>query len=130
LVSIRYLERVCPAEDADVAKFLIEMADIFNEGIERWIYIQNTELSKMVGVDSYYVRITPSDVASTNSPAKDFVPIKNRSSGNILAPATRIISVDASALVSAKLRKKTYDFCRKITWENVGKEYNLFSVRF
>ena len=36
---------------ADVAKFLREMADIWNEGIERWTYIQDTELSRAVGVD-------------------------------------------------------------------------------
>ena len=39
------------AKDADVAKFLREMADIWNEGIERWTYIQDTELSRAVGVD-------------------------------------------------------------------------------
>jgi len=92
------------AEDADVAKFLREMADIWNEGIERWTYIQDTELSRKVGVDGYYVRITPPDVASANSPAKGFVPIKNRPPGTILAPATRIISMDALALVRFGLR--------------------------
>jgi len=87
-----------------VAKFLREMADIWNEGIERWTYIQDTELSRAVGVDGYYVRIAPPDVASANSPARGFVPIKNRPPGTILAPATKIISVDALALVRFGLR--------------------------
>jgi len=91
-------------KDADVAKFLREMADIWNEGIERWTYIQDTELSRAVGVDGYYVRIAPPDVASANSPARGFVPIKNRPPGTILAPATKIISVDALALVRFGLR--------------------------
>ena len=50
------------------------------------------------------MRITPPDVASANSPAKGFVPIKNRPPGTILAPATRTISVDALALVRFGLR--------------------------
>ena len=87
-----------------MAKFLREMADIWNEGIERWTYIQDTELSRAVGVDGYYVRIAPPDVASANSPARGFVPIKNRPPGTILAPATKIISVDALALVRFGLR--------------------------
>jgi glucoamylase len=91
-------------KDADVAKFLREMADIWNEGIERWTYIQDTELSRAVGVDGYYVRIAPPDIASANSPARGFVPIKNRPPGTILAPATKIISVDALALVRFGLR--------------------------
>src|SRR5664280_2147996 len=63
------------AKDADVAKFLREMADIWNEGIERWTYIQDTELSRKVGVDGYYVRIAPPDYASASSPTKGFVPL-------------------------------------------------------
>ncbi len=92
------------AGNADVAKFLSETADIWNEGIERWTYTQDTELSRKVGVDGYYVRITPPDVASANSPAKGFVPIKNRPPGTILAPAARIVSMDALALVRFGLR--------------------------
>jgi glucoamylase len=41
------------AGDADVAKFLKETADIWNEGIERWTYVQDTKLSRKVGVDGY-----------------------------------------------------------------------------
>ena len=57
-----------------------------------------------MGVDGYYVRITPPDVASANSPAKGFVPIKNRPPGTILASAARIVSMDALALVRFGLR--------------------------
>jgi glucoamylase len=85
------------------AEFLREVADTWNDNIERWTYAVNSDLARQVGVDGYYVRITPPDGDGAASPLQGFVPIKNRPvSSN--APAVEIVSPDALALVRFGLR--------------------------
>lgn len=87
------------------ARYLTETADIWNAAIERWTYVSDTALAREVGVDGYYVRIAPPETAcAAASPAEGFVPIKNRPPGESSAPAERIISPDALALVRFGLR--------------------------
>ncbi len=87
------------------AQYLRETADCWNDQIERWTYVDNTELSRAVGVTGYYVRITPSDTADAASPKNGFVPIKNKPAGdNANLPALQIVSPDALALVRFGLR--------------------------
>ena len=57
-----------------------------------------------IGVDGYYVRIAPPEVADSASPAGGFVPIKNRPPGQSLELSSQIISPDALALVRFGLR--------------------------
>ena len=90
--------------EPDKARFLRETADAWNASIERWIYVSGTDLAKQVGVDGYYVRIAPPDMAETASPSAGFVPIKNRPPGSSLEPADYIVSPDALALVRFGLR--------------------------
>ncbi|HEX9078587.1 MAG TPA: glycoside hydrolase family 15 protein, partial [Desulfuromonadaceae bacterium] len=63
-----------------------------------------TGLARQVGVEGYYVRIAPPESADAPSPATGFVPIKNRPSGEGMAPAAQIVSPDALALVRFGLR--------------------------
>ena len=84
--------------------YLRETADAWNASIERWIYVSGTDLAKQTGVDGYYVRIAPPDVADTASPVSGYVPIKNRPPGSSLKPASYIVSPDALALVRFGLR--------------------------
>jgi glucoamylase len=88
-----------------LAEYLRETADVWNENIERWIYVTNTSIARQVGVDGYYVRIAPPDIASAKSPAEGYVPIKNRPPGQSSAPARQIVSPDALALVRLGLRQ-------------------------
>ena len=89
--------------EPEPAGFLREMADTWNENIERWTYAVNTDISKHVGVEGYYVRITPPDGDGVASPLQGFVAIKNRAtSPDTLAVA--IVSPDALALVRFGLR--------------------------
>jgi glucoamylase len=92
------------AGDAQLAHFLRETADIWNGQIERWTYVTDTDLAKRVGVDGYYVRITPLEVCDAASPASGFVTIKNRPPDQSAAPAAQIVSPDALALVRFGLR--------------------------
>lgn len=87
-----------------VARYLRETADAWNACIERWTYASGTPLAKQVGVEGYYVRITPVETADAASPLSGFVPIKNRPPGWKEAPATEIVSPDALALVRFGLR--------------------------
>jgi glucoamylase len=86
------------------AEFLRQMADTWNENIERWTYATNTDLARQIGVEGYYIRIAPDDGDGAASPLQGFVPIKNRvMSAN--APAVEIVSPDALALVRFGLRR-------------------------
>ena len=86
------------------AEFLRQVADTWNENIERWTYATNTDLARQIGVEGYYVRVAPDDGDGAASPLGGFVPIKNRPIGAGEARATEIVSPDALALVRFGLR--------------------------
>jgi len=90
--------------DAAIEGYLRETADAWNASIERWTYVEDTDLARRVGVDGYYVRIAPAEVADTASPLQGFVPIKNRPPGSSYSPAGHVISPDALAYVRFGLR--------------------------
>ncbi len=86
------------------AEFLRQMADTWNDNIERWTYAVNSDLARQVGVEGYYVRISPPDEDGAASPLQGFVPIKNHALSTSNAPAIEIVSPDALALVRFGLR--------------------------
>jgi glucoamylase len=92
------------AGEADVAQYLRETADTWNDFIESWIYVLDTDLARQHGVAGYYVRIAPMEVSDASSPAGGFVPIKNRPPSESSEPCTSIVSPDALALVRFGLR--------------------------
>jgi glucoamylase len=87
-----------------VAAFLRETADFWNDSIERWTYVTGTDWAQRVGVEGYYVRIAPPEIADAASPMQGFVPIKNRPPGQSSEPAIHLVSPDALALVRFGLR--------------------------
>jgi glucoamylase len=92
------------AGEPDIARYCRETADTWNDHIERWTYVTGTELAKKEGVEGYYVRIAPTEVADAASPVDGFVPIKNRPPDQSSAPLSHIVSPDALALVRFGLR--------------------------
>ncbi len=86
------------------ASYLRELADIWNENIERWTYSTNGDLSRQIGVDGYYVRIAPPVNDCAASPTEGFVPIKNRGVAENWQQASHVVSPDALALVRFGLR--------------------------
>lgn len=86
--------------DAAVAPYLHDTADSWNAEIERWLYVRDTDIARQVGVEGYYVRVTPPDL----DPDDAFIPIKNRPPGQSSRPAALIVSTDALALVRFGLR--------------------------
>jgi glucoamylase len=87
-----------------IAAYLRETADAWNASIERWTYVTDTGLAGRFGVEGYYVRIAPPEVAEAASPVAGFVPIKNRPPGESPQPSAHIVSPDALALVRFGLR--------------------------
>jgi glucoamylase len=90
--------------DAGIAPYLRDLADTWNENIERWTYSNDGGLAKQIGVDGYYVRIAPPETDCSASPTEGFVPIKNRPPGQDGEAASHIVSPDALALVRFGLR--------------------------
>lgn len=90
--------------EPDVAGYLRETADAWNDGIDASLYVRDTSLARRVGVRGYYVRIAPPETADAASPAGGFVPIKNRPWPTPDAAAEEIVSPDALALVRFGLR--------------------------
>jgi glucoamylase len=95
------------AGDLFASKYLRETADVWNANVERWTYVQDTELCAETGTRGYYVRISPPETADRASPKGGFVPIKNRAPGQNLFECGEIVSPDALALVRFGLRAAT-----------------------
>jgi glucoamylase len=87
-----------------IAEYLRETADNWNDNIERWTYASNTDLARRIGVEGYYVRISPPETDCAASPIEGFVPIKNRPPGQNTEPPALLVSPDALALVRFGLR--------------------------
>src|SRR5947207_10428868 len=85
--------------ESSIASYLRDLADTWNENIERWTYSTNGDLARQVGVDGYYVRIAPAESDCAASPTDGFVPIKNRPPGEGLERASHVISPEALAMV-------------------------------
>ena len=90
--------------ELEPAEFLRQNADTWNDNIERWTYAVNSDLARQMGVEGYYVRVTPADGDGAASPLQGFVPIKNRAVSRSNALAVEIVSPDALALVRFGLR--------------------------
>lgn len=89
--------------DKKPAQYIRETADTWNDNIEAWTYVANTELSKQLDIEGYYVRIAPPNVGETASLDDDVILIKNLSS-NASTISAQIVSPDALALVRFGLR--------------------------
>jgi glucoamylase len=101
LVAADLADAAC---DHLAAAYLRETADAWNASIERWLYVEGTELGRLHGVDGYYVRVARPDQAEAASPRNGFVPIKNRPPAEATGPPALMVNLDALALVRFGLR--------------------------
>ena len=92
------------ASNSIAADYLRENADAWNASIERWLYVQGTELAQLHGVDGYYVRVAQPDGGDAASPSQGYVPIKGRPPDQATGPAANMVSLDALAFVRFGLR--------------------------
>ncbi len=86
------------------AQYLREIADWWNDSIERWLYVKDTDLAKSNHIEGYYVRVCPCHNNKDCIPEDKIILINNRADGENLYSYTNIISVDALALVRFGLR--------------------------
>ena len=87
-----------------LAVYLRETADTWNDMIESLIYVRDTDMAREVGVDGYYVRFAAPGQMEATKPAAGLVKIANHPSGEDKFPAANIISPDALCLVRYGLR--------------------------
>ena len=87
-----------------VAAYLRESADTWNDNIEFWTYVEDTELARRVGVRGYYLRIAPPD--DRGEPAKYDGDLRfwYNPEGRRDQPPRAIVSPDALAYVRFGLR--------------------------
>ncbi len=90
--------------EADLAGYLRETADLWNDGIERWTYVTDTELAHQCGVEGYYVYIAPPGTADSLPVETSTLALHNQLSHQSQLLAASIVSPDALALVRFGLR--------------------------
>ncbi len=92
-------------DEVQIASYLRETADAWNDSIERWIYVDGGKLAAPAGVDGYYLRIAPPQRQSGQIPlSKETIKIPNLPEGENIFSADAIVSIDALALVRFGLR--------------------------
>lgn len=86
------------------AKYCYEIADYWNENIEKWCYVTGTDLAKEAGVEGYYIHINP----YKNIPAQELgnrkIHIRNHPQDKGWRKVTEVVSTDPLALVRFGLR--------------------------
>lgn len=90
-------------KERKIARYLRETADMWNDNIEAWTYVTDTDECKKYGIEGYYVRIAPPNVGETPTLDDDLILIKNLPHSNEL-PSSKVVSPDALALVRFGLR--------------------------
>jgi glucoamylase len=80
-------------------RYALSIAADWNERLECWCYVEDTELAREVGVRGYYVRIAPLSPAGKGT---CHVQLRNREGESVLASAH--VSLDFSYLVRLGLR--------------------------
>ncbi len=106
-LAVEIAALVCAAEflDEPARSYALELADTWNSRIEDWTYVTNTELARRIGVEGYYVRIAPPEVASGASVVGSRIAIKNRPTEDDERPTEQIVSPDFLELVRLGLRR-------------------------
>src|ERR1019366_2609310 len=65
----------------DIAAFLRDTADDWNERIEGWLYATGTKLARQCGVDGHYLRIVPCVSGEASAQQDASVALRNRRAG-------------------------------------------------
>lgn len=90
--------------EAEVAHYLRETADVWYASIDRWMYVTGTDWCRQLGLEGYYIRIAPAEPDEDVSRFSRPVQVKNVAPGRASSPASHLISPDALALVRFGLR--------------------------
>jgi glucoamylase len=100
-LAIEIVALIAAAEylDAEERRYVLSLADYWNERIEDWTYVTQGPLAKQFDVDGYYVRIGP---AAAQCGLRGRVDLHNRLGESL--PASEIIGMEYLYLVRLGLR--------------------------
>lgn len=91
--------------EGEAKNWALDLADFWNDNIERWTAVSGTDLARQVGVPGYFIRTAPATVLQNGERALDeFVSLRNRADGLKLA-AKDHVSTDFLQLVRLGLRQ-------------------------
>ena len=91
--------------EGEAKQWALDLADFWNENVERWTAVYGTDLASKVDVPGYFVRTAPASVLQNGERALDeLVPIRNRADG-LQIPAKEQVSTDFLQLVRFGLRQ-------------------------
>jgi glucoamylase len=90
--------------EAPLANHLREIADVWNDSIERWMYMSDTDWCRKFKVGGYYVRIAPKTTGTDGASLQKNIRVKNVTASEDTRRASHLISPDALALVRFGLR--------------------------
>ncbi|HLR24237.1 MAG TPA: glycoside hydrolase family 15 protein, partial [Fodinibius sp.] len=90
--------------EKDLATYCREVADCWNEAIERKTYVRDTALAKEYDVDGYYIRINPFKDITASQLGDRTMNLKNHNGDDGKIKISELVSVDALALVRFGLR--------------------------
>ena len=97
--AVSALVAAAPWLEDDERDYALSLADDWNERLEFWCYVCDTELSRRIGVNGYYVRLGS---AERSGALAGQVQLRNRDGESIVASA--LVSLDFSYLVRLGLR--------------------------
>jgi glucoamylase len=97
--AIAALVAAGPWLESEERNYALALADDWNERLESWCYVEDTDLAAKIGVRGYYVRIAPPHRAGADGSR---VELRNRDGETITASA--LVSLDFSYLVRLGIR--------------------------
>ncbi|MFN5460579.1 MAG: glucan 1,4-alpha-glucosidase [Bacteroidota bacterium] len=110
-IAVEIASLLAAADFADMqgekklSNYLKETADNWNDNIEKWCYVENTDLAKQNNIEGYYVRINTLTAAESYIDGNERIKISNRLAGDNECLVSEMFSPDALALVRFGLRK-------------------------
>ena len=100
LIAAAEIAEVC--EIVDLPDLLRDTADAWNEQIEDWIYVEDTELARAAGVTGHCIRVAPESPQTEGPDVHAIVQVRNHEAGSGAIPADGLVSTDALALVEIR----------------------------
>ncbi|MEO6849051.1 MAG: glucan 1,4-alpha-glucosidase [Mucilaginibacter sp.] len=93
--------------ESTTGTYLRESADVWNDSIDRWLYVTNSDWCRQYNVKGYYVRIAPVDADEGGARFETNIHIKNVQASEDTRTASHLVSPDALALARFGLRAAT-----------------------
>ena len=87
-----------------IGTYLREIADVWNDSIERWMYIADTDWSRKYDVKGYYIRISTEGQKTGAGRFRDKIDVQNVSAAKETMLPGHLVSTDFLALVRFGLR--------------------------